>query len=253
MGVVVHRMGLDHRLELGRGLGELPVAEVGAPQRLADRALLRRLPRRLGERHRCLLEVAVLEQLHATSIEVVERLGHVGRVYGRPMTGPGPARRAARRPDRAPPRPPLLRGERHLVLAVALDDRDLVALGVEADLGARYVVEDDRVEALALELPARPFDRVLARARPRTRPASAPASAPPRALRSRPRSPPGAGSSPPLPARASLPRGERVGRKSATAAAIKMTCDPANAARAARRARCRLDADHLDRGDRRGW
>ena len=51
MRVVVDRLALDDRLELRRRLGELAVAEVGAPERLAHRALLGRPPGGLGERH----------------------------------------------------------------------------------------------------------------------------------------------------------------------------------------------------------
>src|SRR5262249_59194757 len=47
-------------------------------------------------------------------------------------------------------------------IAAGVDDRDLVLLAVEADLGARDVVDDDRVEPLALELPSRARDEVAA-------------------------------------------------------------------------------------------
>src|SRR5581483_6459073 len=54
---------------------------------------------------------------------------------------------------------PVQDGIRHLVLGGepdvmfrrALDHRDLVSIRVEADLRARDVVEDDRIQALALE------------------------------------------------------------------------------------------------------
>src|SRR5207248_7791925 len=59
--IVVDRMSLHHGLELGRRLGELAVAKVGAAERLADGALLRRPPRRLGERLGRRLEASVLE------------------------------------------------------------------------------------------------------------------------------------------------------------------------------------------------
>ncbi len=54
----------------------------------------------------------------------------------------------------------VLRRKRHMVLAVTLEDRHLVVARIEADLGARYVVEDDRVDGLALELGPGPVDRV---------------------------------------------------------------------------------------------
>src|ERR671910_1869202 len=67
------------------------------------------------------------------------------------------------RPDRLDPvedrlRDLVLGGERDLVLAVALDDHNLVLLALEADLRAGDVVEDDRVGALALELLPGPLD-----------------------------------------------------------------------------------------------
>ena len=65
MGVVVDRVGLDDRLELVRRLLVVAGAEVGAAQRLANRALLGRLAGGLLERRRGLLEGAVLEQLDA--------------------------------------------------------------------------------------------------------------------------------------------------------------------------------------------
>ena len=48
-----------------------------------------------------------------------------------------------------------------MVLAVGLDDHHLVLGALEADLGARDVVEDDRVRPLALELLASPLEPAL--------------------------------------------------------------------------------------------
>ena len=73
--VVVDRVALDHGLELGRRLGELAVAKVGAAERLADRALLRRPPGDLLQPHGRLAEAAVLEQLDALAIEGVRVVG----------------------------------------------------------------------------------------------------------------------------------------------------------------------------------
>src|SRR4051812_50038701 len=61
VGEVVHRMGLDDCLELGRRLLELAVAEGGASERLANGALLGRLSGRLGERLGGRPPTAVLE------------------------------------------------------------------------------------------------------------------------------------------------------------------------------------------------
>src|SRR4051812_7767984 len=44
------------------------------------------------------------------------------------------------------------------MLSGALDDHDLVVAALEADLGARHVVEDDRVRPLALELLVGPLE-----------------------------------------------------------------------------------------------
>src|SRR5687767_7856824 len=55
-----------------------------------------------------------------------------------------------------------LRAHRHRSRLGGGDDRDLVLLGVESDVGARDVVDHDRVEPLALELPARALDGALA-------------------------------------------------------------------------------------------
>src|SRR3954471_18196426 len=52
----------------------------------------------------------------------------------------------------------LLRGDRDVALLAALDDHHLVLPALEADLGAGYVVEDDRVGALPLELLARALE-----------------------------------------------------------------------------------------------
>ena len=75
MRVVVDRVGLDHRLELDRRLGEAAGPVVGAAERLADGGLLGIPPRRLGQRLGRVLEVAVFEQLDSPSVEGVGRLG----------------------------------------------------------------------------------------------------------------------------------------------------------------------------------
>ena len=79
VGVVVDVVGLDHGLELDHGLGEAAGAVVGAAQRLAHRGLLRRPPRRLGQRLGGIDEVAVFEQLDAAPVQrvglLLERLG----------------------------------------------------------------------------------------------------------------------------------------------------------------------------------
>ncbi len=75
MGVVVDRVGLDDRLELGRGAGVVAGAVAGAAERLAQRGLLRFPPRRLFQRLGGVLEIAVLEQLEAAAVERVGGLG----------------------------------------------------------------------------------------------------------------------------------------------------------------------------------
>src|SRR3954452_8919113 len=82
MRVVVDRMGLDDCLELGRGLGELAVAKVGTPKRLANRALLRLAARGLGERLGRSLEASVFEQLDSPAVEQVGRLVVSGALGG---------------------------------------------------------------------------------------------------------------------------------------------------------------------------
>ena len=74
MRVVVDVVTLDHRLELARGLGEAAGPVVGATQRLADRRLLRRPSRGLSQRLGGVLEIPVLEQLEAATVEGVGRL-----------------------------------------------------------------------------------------------------------------------------------------------------------------------------------
>src|SRR5215207_7645748 len=56
----------------------------------------------------------------------------------------------------------LLGAERHTALAGRAHDRDLVVRSVEADVRARDVVDDDGVEALALELRPPALDGALA-------------------------------------------------------------------------------------------
>ena len=69
MGEVVDRVALDDGLELTRRLGVAPAAEVGAAERLPNRALLGRQPSGLRERHRGRGEVPRLEQGHAPLVE----------------------------------------------------------------------------------------------------------------------------------------------------------------------------------------
>ena len=85
MGEVVDRVALHHGLELPRGLRVAPAVEVGAPERLANRALLGRHAGGLRERHRGLREVAGLEQGHALSIQRVESVARFG--HGSKCTG----------------------------------------------------------------------------------------------------------------------------------------------------------------------
>src|SRR4051794_28909081 len=72
--VVVDLVGLDDGLELGRRLGVVAAPEEGAAQGLAHRALLGRLASGLLQGHSRLLEVTVLQQLHSSPVERVERL-----------------------------------------------------------------------------------------------------------------------------------------------------------------------------------
>src|SRR5215210_4588980 len=72
VGVVVHRMGLDDRLELRRRLRVVAGAEERATERLTYRALLRGLPGGLLEGNRRLLEGTVLEQLHPSPVQRIE-------------------------------------------------------------------------------------------------------------------------------------------------------------------------------------
>src|SRR3954453_15899 len=69
--VVVRRRPVHDGLELDAGRLELARAEVRAPERLADRGLLRLAGRRLGERHRRGVELAGFEQCGAALEEVV--------------------------------------------------------------------------------------------------------------------------------------------------------------------------------------
>src|SRR4051794_6675544 len=62
VGEVVDRVGFDDGLELDRGRGEAAGAEVGAPQRLADRGLLGGAAGGLGKGRGGGREGAVLQQ-----------------------------------------------------------------------------------------------------------------------------------------------------------------------------------------------
>ena len=100
MRVVVDRVALDDRLELGRRLGELAVAEVGAAERLADRGLLRRAARRPRASGTVASpKLAVLEQLDALAIELV---GVVGAWSDASSVGTASASRSPARDARAP-------------------------------------------------------------------------------------------------------------------------------------------------------
>ena len=114
--------------------------------------------------------MAVLEQRDAA---LEERVGVLRRRVRRvadwsligafPRAGASRQRRAAPGRSRAPgpPRPPWCCAAR-AARRVRPDDRDLVLIGVEADVGARDVVHDDRVERLALELRPRALDALRA-------------------------------------------------------------------------------------------
>ena len=77
VGVVVDRMGLDDRLEFGRGFSVMARTEEGAPEGLAYGTLLGGLPGRLLERHGGLLEITVLKQLHPTPVERIKGLSRL--------------------------------------------------------------------------------------------------------------------------------------------------------------------------------
>ena len=109
MGVVVDVVGLDHRLELDRRLGEAAGPVVGAAERLAHRGLLRRPPRRLGQRLGGVDEVAVFEQLDPAPVQRVGGLGlslrrHRTSVGGRPsrLFQPALPSRSSKKTSRAP-------------------------------------------------------------------------------------------------------------------------------------------------------
>ena len=79
VGVVVDVVGLDHGLELDRGLGEATGAVIGTAQGLAHRRLLRCPPRRLGQGLGGVDEVAIFEQLDAAPVQGVGLLcGRLG-------------------------------------------------------------------------------------------------------------------------------------------------------------------------------
>ena len=145
-----------------------------APERLADRGLVGLEVARLAQRHDRGLVVAVVEQLAAPLVEVVDALHRTQ--FNRLL---------AQAPDGVEDRVGDLRlgGARHVALGDPpapfaspwrVEDRDLVGVDVEADVRARDVVDDDRVEPLGGELAARVLDRAARRARRRSRPASGP-------------------------------------------------------------------------------
>ena len=75
MGKIVDRVRLNHRLELSRRGSEAAGTEIGAAKRLAHRGLLRRPPSGLGQGRSGVLEIAVLEQLEAATVERVGGFG----------------------------------------------------------------------------------------------------------------------------------------------------------------------------------
>ena len=164
VGVVVGRAALDHGRELVRGAAVAAAAEVRAPERLADRGLVRLEALRLLERDRRLRPMALRQQRRRLAGRARRR---------RPRRGPGGSCSAVMRGSPSAPRSSwtksstaaatvLLRGFRHVGSRSWRDDRDLVLLGVEADVGARDVVHDDRVEGLASELRPCPLDALRA-------------------------------------------------------------------------------------------
>src|SRR5512144_2867639 len=90
--VVVHRVRLDDCLELCGRLRIVPRAKQRPAQGLANRALLRGLSGGLLQRNGGLLEVAVLEQLHAAPVKGIEGLGPLPLlVLGHWLSVKGPA------------------------------------------------------------------------------------------------------------------------------------------------------------------
>src|SRR5213078_1338302 len=83
VGEVVDRMAVDDCLELLRGVAGTPAAELVASERLADRALLRLHGRGLLKRDRCGREIAVLEQVAAAPVEVVDLVRALLRGHSR--------------------------------------------------------------------------------------------------------------------------------------------------------------------------
>src|SRR3954467_15400496 len=72
---VVHWIAIHDSLELARRRLVAACSEVGAAQRLADRALLRLHGARLLERYRRRREITMLQQVTAAAEEVVDALG----------------------------------------------------------------------------------------------------------------------------------------------------------------------------------
>src|SRR4051812_37267300 len=87
-GVVVGRGALDERLELGPRRLELRGPEVRAPERLADRGLLRVEVAGLGQWDGGGVEAPRLQQLRPAPEEVVQ-LSHALRVYAAGATAEG--------------------------------------------------------------------------------------------------------------------------------------------------------------------
>ena len=245
--VVVDRVALDHGLELARRLGVAAAAEVGAAERLADRGLLRRQPRRLRERHRGLREVARpraatcrggrarRESSDASAIDA-----SVGPVQCGAHRRLGPVSaalvacsRSASTRSRIASATSSLDASGTSTLAVALDDRDLVARRSRSRSPAR--------ETSLKTIASSPLRSSFARARSIAsgavlgreadqRLAVAPRA--PRARPGRPRSARGAGRGRRCPRARSSPPAARPAGSRPTAAAISSTWQSRELARA---------------------
>ncbi len=183
--VVVGGRPRGDRLELRGGALVALRVEQRAPERLADGGLVGLEVARFAQRHDRRLVVAVVEQLTATLVEVVDALHRA--FY--PLLAQRPRRRRGS-PRR--PAPCCARGTCSLAAgarrAAARQDRDLVRVDVEADVGAGDVVDDDRVEALARRACRARARAPARRARRRSRRASGPRVGSRRGRRARRRS-----------------------------------------------------------------
>ena len=264
MRVVVDRMATRRPPRTPRRLLELAVAEVSAAERLADRALLGRLPSRLGERHGGLAEAAVLEQLDTPSVQGVEvrrarLLRHAGKCLGelRPAADAACAS-ASTRSRIASATSRLAARARHGARRRARRSPTSLSSESKPMSDARNVVEDDRVESLALELLAGAARSPRRRARPRSRPAVCSSRAQrARRPRARPRCAPGRARSAAGPRGAIFPasasRGAEVGhrgRHQQHVAALELLSTAA-ASSAVVSTSIRRDAGRL--GQRRRW